>query len=77
MVMESISIGGRQVQGFALGQRVGVGETVTGVSPTYAAVMTGAAAGLAVVVFKGPMWGGILAFAGVAVLTKLGIENAA
>ena len=74
---ENISMGGRQVQGFALGAPIGVGAIGDGVSPTYAAVMTGATAGLAVLVFKGPLWGAIISFAGVAVLTKIGIENAA
>lgn len=75
---ESISLGGRRVSGFTLGAtEEPTDEVVVGVSPTYAAIMTGATAGLAVLVFKGPAWGSVLAFAGVSVLTKFGIENAA
>lgn len=46
------------------------------VSPTAAAVMVGATAGLAVLVFKGPLWGAVTVFSGVALLTKIGIDSA-
>jgi putative hemolysin len=120
-MQESISLGGRQVRGFALGiadpaaqKCLDSGGTLkivnepdgqrgicvfpdgsscdewafyrgecapksasSGVSPTYAAAMTGAAAGLAVLVFKGPLWGAITVFSGVAIATKLTIDRVA
>lgn len=74
--MERISLGGRPAAGFALGQPIGSSDS-GGVSPTYAAVMTGAAAGLLVYVLRAPTWGAVLAGAGTALVTKVGIERAA
>jgi hypothetical protein len=75
--MEHISLGGRPVAGFAsgqLGQPIGLGAP----GPvTYAALMTGAAAGLLVYVLKGPVWGAIVAGSAVAMATKYTIESAA
>lgn len=62
--------------GFALGQPVGVGEAGF-VSPTYAAVMTGAAAGLLTYVLNAPVWGAIVVGALVATTTKYGIDRTA
>jgi hypothetical protein len=69
-----IFLGGRQVSGFALSAE---STSSGGVSPTYAAAMTGAAAGLAVLVFKGPLWGAVTVFSGVAIATKLGLDRVA
>jgi hypothetical protein len=73
--METISFGGRPVQGFALGASGGVSSP--GASPAFAAVMAGATAGLLVYTFKGPLWGSILAGSGVAFVTKWGIDRSA
>ena len=45
-------------------------------STTYAAVMTGAAAGLLVHALKGPTWGAIASAAGAALFTKFAIDRA-
>ena len=73
--MESISLGGRQVSGFALGQQVGVGEDGVA-SSKYAALMTGAAAGLLVYVLDAPVWGAVVAGAATALVTKVSIDRA-
>ena len=74
--MERIALGGRQVQGFALGQPTGVGVGEGGVvSPRYASLMTGAAAGLLVYVLSAPVWLAIVAGAGAAVVTKASIDS--
>lgn len=75
--MESVSLGGRPVAGFGIGQPVGVGDVSVGVSPAYAAVMTGAAAGLLAYVLRAPTWGAVLSGAGAALVTMVGIERAA
>ena len=62
--------------GFALGQPVGVGDGGA-VSPRYASLMTGAAAGLLAYVLDAPVWGSILVGAGAAVATKVVIDRAA
>lgn len=74
--MEGVAIGGRTVPGFALGQSVGVGDASAGVSPAYAAIMTGGTIGLLVYVLKAPLWGAIVAGSGAALLTKLGVDRA-
>jgi hypothetical protein len=53
-----------------------VGLAGPGASPVYAAVMTGAAAGLLATVLRAPLWGAILAGAGAAFVTHVGIERA-
>jgi len=72
--MERISRGGQPAVGFALGAPVGVGAVS---SVQLAALMTGATAGLLVYVFKGPLWGSIVAGSAVAAATKYGIESTA
>ena len=74
--METISLGNRPVPGFALGQPVGVGDGGV-VTPTYAAMMTGAAAGLLTYVLNAPVWGAVVVGALVATTTKYGIDRAA
>lgn len=86
--MERISLGGRPAVGF--GPRVGeltAGRTATGLaaplgaggetgaSPIYAGLMTGAAVGLLVYVLKVPVWGAVVAGAGAALATKVGIDR--
>ena len=56
---------------------VGVSDAPIGASPVFAAVMTGAAAGLLAHVLKAPTWGAIAAGVGGALLTKVGIDRAA
>lgn len=75
--MENVSLGGRTVPGFALGQPVGVGDASATVSPVYASVMTGAAAGLLAYVLSAPVWGAIVAGAAVATTTKYAIDRSA
>ena len=72
--METISLGGRPAAGFALGQPVGVGEGGV-VSPRYASVMTGAAAGLFAYVLHAPVWGAVVVGAGAAIITKASIDR--
>jgi hypothetical protein len=74
--MENISIGGRPMPGFALGEPVGVGQDGVA-SSKYAALMTGAATGLLVYVLQAPVWGAVLAGAAAAVVTKASIDRAA
>ena len=72
-------MGGRAVAGFALGQPVGLVASSDGgsvVSPTYAAVMTGATVGLLAYVLKAPLWGAVVSGAGAALVTKYGIDRA-
>jgi hypothetical protein len=73
--METISFGGRTVRGFALGDASGAPSP--GASPVFAAVMTGATAGLLAYVLKAPLWGSIVAGSGAAFVTKWGIDRAA
>lgn len=42
-----------------------------------AALAAGAAAGLAAIVLKAPLWGAVFAFAGAAIVTKKAIDVAA
>jgi|HubBroStandDraft_2_1064218.scaffolds.fasta_scaffold04383_10 hypothetical protein len=72
--MERISIGGRQVPGFALGAP---DTNVVTVTPAVAAVGVGVAAGLLAAVLKAPLWGSIVAGCGAALFTKVGIDKAA
>lgn len=74
--MEYVSLGGRQVPGFALGQPAGVVETGV-VSSRYAALMTGAAAGLLTYVLDAPVWGAVAVGAGAALITKVSIDRTA
>ena len=74
--MESVAFGGRKVPGFALGEQVGVGESTTLVSPTYASLMTGAAAGLLAYTLRAPAWGAVLLGAAAATTTKYAIDRA-
>ena len=73
--MESISLGGRPIAGFALADQIGVGADSA--SPKYAALMTGAAAGLFVYVLKAPVWGAIVVGSLAAITTKYAIDQAA
>jgi hypothetical protein len=74
--METISLGGRPVAGFAVGQS-SQAAIIPHASPAFAALMTGATVGLAAYVFKAPLWGSILAGSGAAAATKWGIDRAA
>jgi hypothetical protein len=72
--VESVSLSGRPAAGFGVGQ---LADPLTGTaSTTYAAVMTGAAAGLLVHALKGPTWGAIASAAGAALFTKFAIDRA-
>lgn len=74
--METISIGGRQVPGFALGQAKT--DTVKfAVSPAVAAVSVGVTAGLLAAVLKAPLWATIVSGSAAALATKVGIDKAA
>ena len=78
--METISFGGQQVAGFALGQSppVGVGaDTPYVATPRYAALMTGAAAGLLAHTLDAPLWGDIVVGVVAAVATKVAIDKTA
>jgi hypothetical protein len=72
--MDQIRFNGRNVPGFG----VGVSDTnVVSVTPAVAAVGVGVAAGLLAAVLKAPLWGSIVAGAGAALFTKVGIDKAA
>ena len=74
--MERISLNGRQVPGFALGQAKP--DTVKfSVSPAVAAVSVGVTAGLLAAVLHAPLWGTLVAGSAAALVTKVGIDKAA
>jgi hypothetical protein len=77
--METISMGGRPVAGFAVGEigLAGEGAPPGTVSPRYAALMTGAAAGLLAHALDAPLWGDIAVGVVAAVVTKASIDKAA
>jgi len=75
-VTETVSLGGRPVAGFALGDSVATTPSGT-VSPRYAALMTGAAAGLLAHTLRAPLWADVLVGAAAAVATKASIDRAA
>jgi len=74
--METISLGGHIVPGFALGAP-STPSNDGGGTVALASMMTGATAGLLAYVVKAPVWGAVLAGAGAALLTKVGIDRAA
>ena len=69
--MESISLGGRPVPGFALGESVTVSAT-----PVVAALMVGATVGLLAHVLPASTGAAILYGAGATVLAKIGMDKA-
>jgi len=74
--MESISLNGRRVPGFALGQASA--DTVKfAVTPAVAAVGVGVTAGLLAAVLHAPLWGTLVAGCAGALFTKVGIDKAA
>ena len=74
--LQTVSLGGRPVRGFALGDPSPAGAEVTA-TPAIAALAVGATAGLLANLLKAPLWGAILAGAGAAVTTKFTIDRAA
>lgn len=60
--------------GFGVGY---VQTTGAGASPVFAALMTGAAAGLFAHVLKAPAWGSLVAGTGAALVAKFGIDRLA
>jgi hypothetical protein len=65
-------------QAGALGEpSLGLAGVNVSVSPAFAALTTGAAAGLLAHVLHAPMWGSILVGAGAALFTHVGIDRAA
>jgi len=74
--MESISLNGRRVPGFALGQASA--DTVKfAVTPAVAAVGVGVTAGLLAAVLHAPTWATIVSGCAAAIVTKVGIDKAA
>ena len=74
--METISLNGRVVPGFALGQASQ--DTVKfAVTPAVAAVGVGVTAGLLAAVLHAPVWATIVAGSAAALVTKVGIDKAA
>ena len=74
--MELISLNGRTVPGFALGQAAP--DTVKfAVTPAVAAVSVGVTAGLLAAVLHAPLWGTIVSGCAAALVTKVGIDKAA
>jgi len=74
--METISLNGRRVPGFALGQASA--DTVKfAVTPAVAAVSVGVTAGLLAAVLHAPLWATLVTGSAAALVTKVGIDKAA
>ncbi len=75
--METISLNGRAVPGFSLGQDASKETVKFAVTPAVAAVSVGVTAGLLAAVLHAPLWGTIVAGCAGALFTKVGIDKAA
>lgn len=75
--MERISLNGRAIPGFSLGQDASKETVKFAVTPAVAAVSVGITAGLLAAVLHAPLWGTIVVGAGAALATKVGVDKAA
>ena len=75
--MERISLNGRAVPGFSLGQDASKETVKFAVTPAVAAVSVGVTAGLLAAVLHAPLWGTIVAGCAGALVTKVGIDKSA
>lgn len=76
-MQETISLGGRRVTGFSLGDDSSKPASIVKVTPALAAVSVGVTAGLFAAVLHAPVWGSILAGSAAAIVTKVGIDKSA
>ena len=75
--METISLNGRAVPGFSLGQDASKETVKFAVTPAVAAVSVGITAGLLAAVLHAPLWATIVAGSAAALVTKVGIDKSA